>query len=284
MVGGVGSLPVDQRDGRKSRSVGAIDRINRWARFVAAPVFGIALCEAIIEIQHNPPVDFTLYRAQAAAWLHGASFYPASQVAHQFEVRAGDILYPPLMIPIFVLATVLPEVVWVGVPLAITAIALVALRPAPWSWPLIAMCLAFPTTPLLISVGNPIVWAVGALALGTAWRPAAAFVALWTPSLAPFALIGIRDRGWWATGILGGLAMLMVLPLTSDWVASVVHASGPRSGILYSWPDVPLMVAPIIALSARSTRRVRVSWRPAVRWRWRRGSRSEGVERSANDR
>ena len=83
-----------------------------------------------------------------------------------------------------------------------------ALRPRPLAWPLIAFCLVNPTTLLKIWTGNPVIWSMAAMALAVlagAPRFAAPFVLL-KPSLAPFALFGIRRRrggsGWRCSALL----------------------------------------------------------------------------------
>ena len=215
-------------------------------------------------------VDATLYRDAAARWWSGGPFYEPRQLAGPYEVTPGDILYPPVGLWLFVPFALLPAVV--------------ALRPvvaragrghgrgrsggsgrARVVWPLIALCLAWPTTPLKVWTGNPVIWCVAAMAIATAWRGAAPF-ALLKPSLFPFALFGIRDRSWWL-----GLAVFAALCLPFgtmwvDWVATVLNSRG--GGLLYSILEAPMLALPLVAWLGRTRppveeRHGRLTARPA---------------------
>ena len=193
--------------------------------------------------------DFRLYESATRMWLAGGAFYPAHQLAGPYDVSFGDILYPPLIIPLVAPFTVLPSVLWWILPIGAGTWAIARLDPAPWSWPFIALCLGYPQTSLLILAGNPVMWIAAAVALGVhAGWPAT--LALLKPSLFPFALVGIRRRSWWVA--LAGMALvsLLFLPLWSDYVRALANTQ-TRLGILYSIGDVPLMLIPILAHLAR---------------------------------
>lgn len=214
-------------------------------------------------------VDYELYRSAAARWLGGGPFYEPYQLAGPYEIRAGDILYPPVGLWLFApfalasggtaapalgLGAAVAAVAWWLVPLGATAWVIVALRPRPMAWPLLALCLANPTTLLKIWTGNPVMWSMAAMALAVVGssRFAAPFVLLKT-SLAPFALFGVWGRGrrtWWA-----GAAALAVLSLPfggmwADWVTSVLNSRG--GGLLYSSLEVPILLLPLVAWAART--------------------------------
>ena len=144
--------------------------------------------------------DLQLYTDAAARWLAGGGFYDPRQLAGPYDVAHGDILYPPVGLWLFVPAAVLPQPVafalWWGIPAAITVMAVVRVAPRPAVWPLITLCLAWPTTPLKIWTGNPVIWCMAAMAVAIVWRGGAPF-ALLKPSLFPFAFFGIRQRSWW---------------------------------------------------------------------------------------
>ena len=168
----------------------------------------------------------------------------------------GDILYPPvglwLFVPFAVLPTLPALVLWWAIPAIITVLVIRWLRPRPAVWPLIALCLAWPTTPLKVWMGNPVIWSVAAMAIATIWRGAAPF-ALLKPSLAPFALFGIRDRAWWI-----GLAAFvgLSLPFTTmwlDWVRTVLDSRG--GGLLYSSLEAPMLALPLVAWLGRTRSR-----------------------------
>jgi hypothetical protein len=194
-------------------------------------------------------VDASLYRDAAERWLSGGPFYEPRQLAGTYEVAHGDILYPPVGLWLFVPFTVVPLVLWWVIPGVVTAVAVWRLAPRPAAWPLIALCLAWPTTPLKIWTGNPVIWCIAAMALATVWRGAAPF-ALLKPSLAPFALFGVRDRAWWI-----GLAVFVALSVPFgamwlDWVTSVMNSRG--AGLLYSALEAPMLALPLVAWLGRT--------------------------------
>lgn len=198
-------------------------------------------------------VDVALYRDAAARWWEGGPFYEPRQLAGPYEVAHGDILYPPVGLWLFVPFALLPDVpalaLWWGIPAAITAWAVVRLRPRPAAWILVALCLAWPTTPLKIWTGNPVIWSVVAMALATTWRAAAPF-ALLKPSLFPFALFGIRRRSWWIGLAAFGALCLPFGGLWADWVVTLLNARG--AGILYSILEAPMLALPLAAWLGRT--------------------------------
>ena len=205
-------------------------------------------------------VDFDLYRDVTIRWMNGGPFFEPYQVAGPYEIRAGDVLYPPVALWLFVpfalageaalASSVGASAFWV-IPIGITAATVLALRPRPIVWPLIALCAANPTTLLKIWTGNPVMWSMAAMALAvvSSSRFAAPFVLL-KPSLAPFALFGFRGQSWW----LGlGVLVALCLPfgaLWADWVASVANSRG--GGLLYSALEIPLLLLPIAAWVGRT--------------------------------
>jgi len=170
-------------------------------------------------------IDFGLYRDTAARWLAGGPFYEPHQLAGPYLVAHGDI------------------------PAALTVWAIARVRPRPAVWPLMALCLAWPTTPLKIWTGNPVIWAMAAMSVAIVYRWAAPF-ALLKPSLFPFGLFGIRERAWWI-GL--GVFLALCLPfggLWVDWVASVVNSRG--SGPLYSVLEAPMLLLPLVVWAGRT--------------------------------
>jgi hypothetical protein len=245
----------------------ALDAPRRWGEHPRARPVAIALSVAVFALpllfvlaipdplQQPVGVDFVLYREAAARWLAGGPFYQPYQLTGPYEIQAGDILYPPVGLVLFVPFAWLPEPVaaalWWLVPLALTACAVWRLRPAPLWWPVIALCIAWPTTLLKTWTGNPVIWAMAAIALGALFAWPSVF-ALLKPSLFPFALFGANRRSWWFA--LGGLVLLS-LPfggLWLDWLASVVNSRG--GGVLYSSLEIPMLALPIVAWLGRTGR------------------------------
>jgi hypothetical protein len=196
--------------------------------------------------------DVQLYLTAADRWLAGGPFYDPRQLAGPYEVAHGDILYPPVGLWLFAPAATLPDtlalVAWYAVPALITGWAIRRVAPRPAVWPLMALCLAWPTTPLKIWTGNPVIWCIAAMAVAIVWRGGAPF-ALLKPSLFPFALFGIRQRSWWV-----GFALFVALCLPfgamwADWLTTVVHSRG--AGPLYSALEAPMLALPLVAWAGR---------------------------------
>ncbi len=220
---------------------------------VAVFAVPIAFVLAIPDPLEQPfGVDFRLYRDIAARWLAGGAYFEPYQLAGPYEIRAGDVLYPPFALLLFVPFAVLPEALawplWFAVPFGATGWAIQRLRPRPEVWPLIALCAAWPTTLLKTWTGNPVIWAMAAMALGTIYAWPSVFVLL-KPSLAPFALFGANRRSWWIA-----LAVLVAVSvpfwgLWSDWLTSLANSRG--GGILYSTLEAPMLLLPLIAWFGR---------------------------------
>jgi hypothetical protein len=193
-------------------------------------------------------VDYRLYMDATMRWLHGGSYFEAYQLAGPYQISAGDILYPPLTLLLFLPFTVLPAILWWLLPAAAVAYSLARLRPGPIVWPYLALCLAWPPTLVKIVTGNPVIWAVAALSLGIlyAWP---SILVLIKPSLFPFAFFGANRRSWWVA--LGAIVILSV-PfgfLWIDWIHSILNSQG--GGIAYSIQEVPMLAFPLIAWAGR---------------------------------
>lgn len=248
---------VGARRTTRADVIAALDRPRVALALVAATV----LLPVLFVVATNAPLDqpfgkdVQLYIDAAARWLTGGSFYEPRQLAGPYEVAHGDVLYPPVGLWLFVPAAVLPRPVafflWWGIPAAITIVAIARVAPRPAVWPLIALCLAWPTTPLKIWTGNPVIWCIAAMSVSIMWRGGAPF-ALLKPSLFPFAFFGIRQRSWWI-----GMAIFIALcipfeTLWADWVTSVVNSRG--AGLLYSALEAPMLALPLVAWVGRRSR------------------------------
>ena len=246
----------------RSRVLGLLDR---------RPV-ALALCAAIFllpvlfvlaipdPLEQPLGVDVALYREAADRWLAGGPFYEPRQLAGPYEIAHGDILYPPVGLWLFVPFAVLPDslalVLWWAIPAAVTVGAVWLMRSRPAAWPLIALCLAWPTTPLKIWTGNPVIWSVAAMAIAIVWRGGAPF-ALLKPSLFPFALFGIRHRSWWLGLAVFIAACLPFGAMWGDWSATVLNARG--GGLLYSALEAPMLALPLAAWLGRTRRDASIS-------------------------
>ncbi len=196
--------------------------------------------------------DFVLYRDATARWLASGQFYETYQLAGPYGIAHGAVLYPPVALLLFAPFTVLPGVLWWLIPIALIAYVLWDLRPSAIGWLVIAACIAWPATLIKLSTGNPVLWIVAAVALGIRFGWPAVLV-LVKPTLAPFAVIGIRRRGWWiAAATLGALSV----PFWGMWVDWLVVLGNSRgSGIYYSVAELPMLALPIVADITRTRRR-----------------------------
>ena len=233
-----------------------LPRSRSTALGLSVAVFAIPLVFALIvpnPLEHPIGVDFVLYRDVAARWLAGGPYFEPYQLAGPYDIQAGDVLYPPVGLVLFVPFAVLPAALawplWWAIPIGATTWAIRRLRPRPEVWPLLALCVAWPTTLLKTWTGNPVIWCVAALALGTLYRWPSVFVLLKT-SLFPFALFGANRRSWW---VALGVLIVVSLPfggLWADWLTSIVNAHG--GGLLYSTLEIPMLLLPLVALFGRT--------------------------------
>jgi hypothetical protein len=229
-------------------------------------------------------VDYRLYMDTATRWLQGGPYFNPYQLAGSYPISAGDILYPPVALVLFVPFTLLPASLWWAVPAGALGFCLIRLRPGPLAWPFMALCLAWPPTLVKIVTGNPVIWAVAAMALGVLYYWPSVLVLI-KPSLFPFALFGANKRRWWLA--LGGFA-LVCLPfgaLWVDWIRSLINSQG--GGLAYSALEIPMLALPIVAWLGRTRRRAselpESYWATSTTWGLSR-LRHFGVVRDPRDR
>jgi hypothetical protein len=199
--------------------------------------------------------DLALYLDATSGWLAGGSFYPEHQLAGPYPITDGDILYPPTMIPFFMIFLVLPNFLFWLIPLSIVAWVVWRYRPAPWTWPLMALCLAYIPTTVKFVHYNPVMWAGAAVGLGLIYGWPSLFVLL-KPSVAPFALVGVRHRSWWIGLPFFVVYSLLFAPLWIDFATALMNSHN-GDGLLYSISDVPFLLIPIIAYLGRTRFRTR---------------------------
>jgi hypothetical protein len=213
------------------------------ARWIAVAILLTAIPSMyLISLGGKLGIDYRLYMYAAGRWLSGGPFYEAYQLAGPYQVVAREILYPPVSLILFIPFTKLPALLWWAVPIGIIVWAIRRLDPRPWVWPILALCVAWPPTLLKAWTGNPVMWAVAALAVGVVHAGPAIFVLL-KPSLFPFALWGVRQRRMWLA-----LFVVLCIPFASMWIDFVRVLSNSRGGgILYSVQEVVPMLLPLVA-------------------------------------
>jgi hypothetical protein len=174
--------------------------------------------------------------------------YLPSEVAAPFDYSPLTFLHPPLALWLMTPFAFLPAVAWYVVPTVVVAWCLLLWRPSPLGWAIVGLCLMWPRSAAMIVNGNTDMWAAAFVALGLRFGWPGPLVLI-KPSLAPFALAGIRRRSWWL-GV--GLVVSLSLPFGSlwvDWVRVLLHAPG---GLLYSLLAVPGVAVAVAAWVCRT--------------------------------
>jgi hypothetical protein len=200
----------------------------------------------------TPMADFVLYRDAGARWLAGDGFYLSRQLAGPYTVTIGDVLYPPPTVLVFALLAVLPlvlsAVVWWSVPVAAVLLSLRWLRPAAWSWPVLALTLWWPPTLDRIATGNPVLWITGAAYLAAVVPGPSIFVIL-KPTLAPFMFFRANHLNWLIAGII---LIAISLPFGNLWVQyfQVIFNAKSFAGPAYSLEEFPMLAGALVAFAA----------------------------------
>lgn len=196
-------------------------------------------------------LDYRLYMEATAGWLAGGEFYPDRQLAGPYRiVGAGEILYPPISLILFLPFTVLPPLTWYLTPICIVGWALYRLRPAWWAQPILAALCCWGPTQSMVLFGNPGMYSVAALSLVATGRPWAGALGFAKVSLGPVLLFGAWHRSWWYGA---GVAALLSVPFGTmwlDWLRVVTNEYG--RGLLYSVRDLPIMAIPLLAWATRT--------------------------------
>jgi hypothetical protein len=214
---------------------------------VLALMSGFLLFQIVYGNRVGIGVDFHQYLDHVARWQSTGQLYLPRQLAGPTTVMDGDPLYPPTVLWLLLPFTVLPEPIWWLIPTAIIAVALVRLRPAPWTWPLLAIIALWPRTPALFFYGNPGMWMVAFICLAL-WRAWAGPLILLKPSLAPFALLGFGRRSWF---IALAIVVAASIPFGRLWLDYVTVLRNSGVPVTYSLLDLPLALAPVIAFLGR---------------------------------
>ena len=234
-----------------------MNRSTGWTWAAIALTVGLLVIDSLdvaansATLRGQVGVDYRLYMDTALRWLHGGPYFQPYQLAGPYPISAGDILYPPVALLLFVPFTMLPAILWWLLPLTAVGWCVRRLRPRRAVWPLLAACLAWPTTPLKILTGNPVIWVVAGLALGVLYAWPSVLVLI-KPSLFPFGLFGANRRAWWLA-LAGFVAISLPFgALWLDWVHSVLNSQG--GGLAYSSLEIPMLAFPLIAWAGRADR------------------------------
>ena len=231
---------------------------QRWVSLVASAVILTFPARDLLAIVLGAPIDspfgsdFSVYQDAAGRWLAGGGFYQPWQLAGHYAIWGGGspILYPPVALLLLVPFTILPAILWWAIPAATVGWAIWRLRPVPWSWPLIALCLAWPPTLDFVAHGNPDMWVMAFLAVGCVTAGPAVFVLL-KPTLWPFAMMSIRSRRWW---IALGVFVAVSLPFGPIWLDWARRSPEQRRSLGYSIQEWPILALPLVAWAGRRWR------------------------------
>ena len=218
---------------------GLVVFVMRWRVFDAAGFLGL---------------DYRTHLVFAERFLDTGSMYLPYQLAGPYDPQplphvpaVMPSMYPPHAIYLFAPFLVLPAILWWVIPVGLTAYVVATFRPAPWTWPVIAALVALPHIVAALIVGNTTMWLVAFVAAGLRWHWPAVLVTL-KPSLAPFALIGLRHRSWWVAALALAIVSLPMLPSWFDYLAAVRNGGASP---LYSIGSVPAMLIPVVAWLGR---------------------------------
>ncbi len=233
---------------------------DRVAHDATLAVIGVAIFAIVAQLVIGFPytdlggtdwgADLRGYVEASRSWLAGDGFYLPRQLHGPYPIELGDVLYPPTMLYLFIPFLVLPYQLWWVLAVGLLGFVVWSWRPALWAVALILVCLAFPDQPVLYFRGAPVIVFAALVAAALRWKWPGALILL-KPSILPFALIGIRTRGWWITAGILLVLTLPLIPLIPDWLRAVVDARGP-AGWLYSVKDLPLLMVPVIAYLGRT--------------------------------
>ncbi len=169
--------------------------------------------------------DLRGYLDATRSWLNGDGFYLPRQLQGPYPTELGDVLYPPTALYFLLPFTVLPPQLWWVLAIGLLGYLVWAWRPRMWAVALMLVCLAFPNQAIVYFRGAPVIVITALVAAALRWKWPGALILL-KPSILPFALIGIRTRGWWITAGLLVILTLPLLPLVPVWIQTVVDARG----------------------------------------------------------
>jgi hypothetical protein len=228
---------------------------------LALAAYETALLYGVIDAQGAIGTDLDYYQFVAQRWLDTGVYYTDRQLSGPYEVQTlVDNLYPPHALYLFLAFLVLPDILWWVLPLGLIAYVVWWCRPVAWMWPILALIVLFPKTPNQILYGNTDMWVAAAIAGGVRWAWPSVLVTF-KPSLAFFALIGIRARSWW---IAAAVLVVVSLPFISLWLEYPTAMVNSSAKFWYSFGNLPFFSLPIVAFLGSSRRVTTPPWRWAA--------------------
>lgn len=219
----------------------------------AAVILGVAVAVVIGNValvEGNGGEAFGTYLRHTRDWVAGGSFYDARQLTGSpYTLVVGDSLYPPPLALVMLPFLILPGPLWWILPALIVGAVIYHHRPAPWTWPILALCIASPRTLGLVVYGDPSMWIAATVALATIWGWPGV-LALLKPSLAFFALVGIRKRSWWIALAIFALVSIAMLPDWREYLTAATNVQG--QSLTDALADIPLVGIALVAWLGRT--------------------------------
>lgn len=248
-------VPADERTrGFSARDIWFGAR-SRWYRPLAfgttVTLLTIAAVRLIVVHAENPHYlasDLLKgYLVGAQRFLDTGSPYLPEQIAGPWSLDVHSFIHPPSAMLLFVPFLWLPILVWWIVPLGLTGLVLWRLQPAPWTWPVMALCLCWPRSTGALLTGNSDIWAMSFVAAGAIWGWPVVLLLI-KPTFAPLAVVGARQRSTWLAGSVTLGAVALTAPLWLDFVTVIGNVG---LGYSYSLLNLPLVAIPFVAWIGR---------------------------------
>jgi hypothetical protein len=235
--------------------------MSRYARPVLVAVTIVLLAIAVFELwmfwgyidsQRALGTDLNYYKFIAQRWLDTGVWYTDRQLAGPYvQQTLVDNLYPPHALYLFLPFVFVPFPLWWLIPAGLVAYSIWVLRPAVWSWPILALILALPKTPVSILFGNSDLLVLAFVAAGVVWGWPAV-LASFKPSMGVFAFVGMFRRSWWFGVVALAFLTLPQIQLWLLWPQAIRNSSAVT--IEYSLANYPFMLLPIVVRLASTTR------------------------------
>lgn len=240
--------------------------VGLWAgvvlRSLGAVIAGLAVIRLILVLfepfgRRFLANDLNGYVEGARRFIAVGTPYLPEQLSGAWQLQPDSFIHPPIAVLLFLPFIVLPAVLWWAIPIGLTAWSVLRLRPAPWSWPVMAACLLWPRTAGILIAGNTDMWVAGAAGVALASGVPTSVLIVMKPSYVPLALLGANRREWWFAAAAVAVVCLLFSPL---WLQYVTVLGGVTLEPLYSLYNAPYVAVPLVAWLASPRR-------PALR-RW----------------
>lgn len=236
-------------------------RFRRLYRPIAFALTAVTVALAAVELVYGlfgPPNwraavgnDLKFYADISARLFNRGYWFEERELHGPFQMDfMRDVLYPPAAAWVFLPFNVIQLGGLLLIVVGTSFWLLHQWRPAPWTWPILALCLAWPLTLLKGLAGTSSLLVMTGLGLALRYGWPGAFILL-KPSFLPLGLLGIWTRGWWIAVAVFLVASLPFISDTLRYPEVLMNMRNPR-GFLYSLEDLPMILMPVIAWLGRT--------------------------------